>query len=154
MNKNFTLKFKIHDIFVIAIILLLAIGFLVGILLYNQSFNSKDHRYVNIYHQNQRLDKYTIDLNTLEETQIITLKKEDYPRLINDFVIELDKNKGVRVKEVECYDNTCFKQGWVNMTNLPIVCIPNDVRIVISATLQNSGDIIVYGGSKYEENSY
>ena len=40
------------------------------------------------------------------------------------------------------------------MTNLPIVCIPNDVRIVISATLQNSGDIIVYGGSKYEENSY
>lgn len=84
MNKNFTLKFKIHDIFVIVTSLLLAIGFLVGILLYNQSFNSKDHRYVNIYHQNQRLDKYTIDLNTLEETQTITLKKEDYPRLIND----------------------------------------------------------------------
>ena len=45
-------------------------------------------------------------------------------------------------------------QGWVNITNLPIVCIPNDVRIVISSTLQNSSDIIIFGGYKYEEKSY
>ena len=92
-----------------------------------------------------------LNLNELEETTTITLKKDDYPRLLADFVIELDKDKGVRVKEVDCYDNTCYKQGWVNITNLPIVCIPNDVRIVITSTKGNSSDIIIYGGSKYDE---
>lgn len=149
MNSNFPLKFKKFDIIIIAISIISAIAFIISIFAINGSFNS-NHRYVNIYHQNQKLDQYTIDLNTLIENKTITLSKEEYPKLIDDFIIELDPKKGVRVKEVDCYDYTCLNQGWVNIINLPIVCIPNDVRIELTANLKNSGDDVI-GGAYYEK---
>ena len=152
MNKNFSLKFKKSDIFVIAISILIAISLIVGILLVNKP-KEKGGRYVNIYHQNQRLDQYNVDLDTLSKDIEIVLKKEEYPRLLNDFTIQLSKEKGIRVVNITCYDSTCEKQGWVNIPNLPIVCIPNDVRVEISTNNQEGGGIVV-GEVIYYEKKY
>lgn len=151
MNKNFSLKHSIKDIILVSISLVIAIVFIVVILLSNKAFSS-NNRYLNVYHQNTRLN-ININLNDLTENQIIVLKKEDYPRLINDFKIEVSNKKGVRVKEVTCYDNTCINQGWINVVNLPIVCIPNDVKIVLTSTSGITGDDVI-GGIKYEKILY
>ena len=151
MNKNFSLKYSIKDIILVSISLVIAIVFIVVILLSNKAFSS-NNRYLNVYHQNTRLN-ININLNDLTENQIIILKKEDYPRLINDFKIEVSNKKGVRVKEVTCYDNTCINQGWINVVNLPIVCIPNDVKIVLTSTSGITGDDVI-GGIKYEKILY
>lgn len=151
MNKNFSLKHSIKDIILVSISLVIAIVFIVVILLSNKAFSS-NNRYLNVYHQNTRLN-ININLNDLTENQIIILKKEDYPRLINDFKIEVSNKKGVRVKEVTCYDNTCINQGWINVVNLPIVCIPNDVKIVLTSTSGITGDDVI-GGIKYEKVLY
>lgn len=151
MNKNFSLKHSIKDIILVSISLVIAIVFIVVILLSNKAFSS-NNRYLNVYHQNTRLN-ININLNDLTENQIIVLKKEDYPRLINDFKIEVSNKKGVRVKEVTCYDNTCINQGWINVVNLPIVCIPNDVKIVLTSTSGITGDDVI-GGIKYEKVLY
>lgn len=151
MNKNFSLKHSIKDIILVSISLVIAIVFIVVILLSNKVFSS-NNRYLNVYHQNTRLN-ININLNDLTENQIIVLKKEDYPRLINDFKIEVSNKKGVRVKEVTCYDNTCINQGWINVVNLPIVCIPNDVKIVLTSTSGITGDDVI-GGIKYEKVLY
>lgn len=151
MNKNFSLKHSIKDIILVSISLVIAIVFIVVILLSNKAFSS-NKRYLNVYHQNTRLN-ININLNDLTENQIIVLKKEDYPRLINDFKIEVSNKKGVRVKEVTCYDNTCINQGWINVVNLPIVCIPNDVKIVLTSTSGITGDDVI-GGIKYEKVLY
>lgn len=151
MNKNFSLKHSIKDIILVSISLVIAIVFIMVILLSNKAFSS-NNRYLNVYHQNTRLN-ININLNDLTENQIIVLKKEDYPRLINDFKIEVSNKKGVRVKEVTCYDNTCINQGWINVVNLPIVCIPNDVKIVLTSTSGITGDDVI-GGIKYEKILY
>lgn len=151
MNKNFSLKHSIKDIILVSISLVIAIVFIMVILLSNKAFSS-NNRYLNVYHQNTRLN-ININLNDLTENQIIILKKEDYPRLINDFKIEVSNKKGVRVKEVTCYDNTCINQGWINVVNLPIVCIPNDVKIVLTSTSGITGDDVI-GGIKYEKVLY
>lgn len=151
MNKNFSLKHSIKDIILVSISLVIAIVFIMVILLSNKAFSS-NKRYLNVYHQNTRLN-ININLNDLTENQIIVLKKEDYPRLINDFKIEVSNKKGVRVKEVTCYDNTCINQGWINVVNLPIVCIPNDVKIVLTSTSGITGDDVI-GGIKYEKVLY
>ena len=151
MNKNFSLKHSIKDIILVSISLVIAIVFIVVILLSNKAFSS-NNRYLNVYHHNTRLN-ININLNDLTENQIIVLKKEDYPRLINDFKIEVSNKQGVRVKEVTCYDNTCINQGWINVVNLPIVCIPNDVKIVLTSTSGITGDDVI-GGIKYEKVLY
>lgn len=149
MNNNFSLKFKKWDIIIIVITLIISSCLLGGILLSKKV--SSNHRYVEIAYKNVILDGLTTDLNELQKTKIIILKKEDYPSLLGDFEIELDKNKGVRAKEVTCPNHTCTKQGWINIPHLPIVCIPNDVRIEIVSSSSSEGGDIVIGGVLYEK---
>ena len=79
--------------------------------------------------------------------QLISEFKEKYPDLLGDFYIDINKDKGIRVHDVTCPNLTCEKQGWVNIANLPIVCIPNDVRVVINSTDDSEGnETLGYGG--------
>jgi hypothetical protein len=152
MNKNFALKFKIADIFVIIFSFILSIAIMLGGFILNNSFSDK--RIVHIYHQNVLLENYLIDLNTLDTSLIVTLKKDEFPSLSGDFKIEMNKEKGVRVYRddhyrVDCENHDCEKMGWVNMFNFPLVCLPNDVIVVIKGSNQN-GDITL-GGIVYEK---
>ena len=122
---------------------------LLGILIYNKS--SSSHRYVQISHNNIIIKELTTDLNSLQEDKYITLKQDDYPSLLGDFVIELSKSKGARVYESHCPNHDCQRYGWINVVNLPIVCIPNQIRIEIVSSSSSEGGDIVIGGVLYEE---
>jgi hypothetical protein len=142
MSKNFSLKFKIADIFVIVFSLLVSCGLMIGIFAKNNSFKSSK-RIVEIYQNNVLLSQYKIDLNSLDERMTIVLAKDDYPTLLDDFTIELDPKKGIHVTNITCYDHTCEKQGWINIANAPIVCIPNNVQIRITSA--SGGDFTIGG---------
>lgn len=37
----------------------------------------------------------------------------------------------VRIKESDCLNQVCVKQGWTN--NLPLICLPNKVAVIVKA---------------------
>lgn len=152
MHKNFSLKFKIADIFVVSISLIITIIFIIGGYIIN--YNSNVSKTIHIYHNNKLIDDYLINLNSLSQSMIITLKKSDYPKLSNDFKIELDKEKGVRIYRdenyrVSCPNHDCEKMGWINIYNFPLACVPNDVVVIIKGS-NNNGDATL-GGLYYEK---
>lgn len=62
---------------------------------------------------------------------------------LGDVVIEVKDGK-IRVAEEKSPLNYCSLQGWVDKTNVPIVCLPNKVLIVIEANGNaNDEDIII-----------
>ncbi|MDY2745922.1 MAG: hypothetical protein SOV57_01775, partial [Bacilli bacterium] len=85
MNNNFSIKFKKWDILIVVISTLISSCLLLGILISNKS--SSSHRYVQIAHKNIIIEELTTDLNSLQEDKYITLKQDDYPSLLGDFVI-------------------------------------------------------------------
>ncbi len=147
MNKNISLKFHIIDILIIAISIIMSVVLMIVILLTNNPYSKK--RYVEIYHNNMCLEQYRIDLDTLDKPLEIVLKKDNYPRLLGDFTIYIDPKKGIKVENVTCPNHTCVKQGWVNITNLPVLCLPNDVRVVITTSSSNGNEVI--GDNYYEK---
>lgn len=147
MRKNYSLKFRIADIFVIAGSLIAAVGLMIAVLLTNNPFSSR--KYVSVYHQNALLEEYRYSMSDLSETITIVLKKEDYPRLLGDFTIYVSPNKGIKVEGITCPNHDCEKQGWINIANLPVVCIPNDVRVVIESEKSDGDEII--GALFYEK---
>ena len=121
---------------------------LLGILISNKS--SSSHRFVQIAHKNIIIEELTTDLNSLQEDKYITLKQDDYPSLLGDFVIELSKSKGARVYEAHCPNHDC-KRGWIKLPNSSIICIFNQIKIeIISSSFSEGGDIVI-GGVLYEE---
>ena len=140
MHNNFSLKFKKIDIVFIVVSLILSVAFLFIVLEINNSQEGK--RYLNVYHQNERIEELHINIDETENT-IFTLSKEKYPHLLNDFYIEINSEKGIRALDIDCPDKDCEKMGWVNIPNLEIICIPNDVRMYISVDSSSGGDIIL-----------
>ena len=113
---------------------------LLGILISNKS--SSSHRYVQIAHKNIIIEELTTDLNSLQEDKYITLKQDDYPFLLGDFVIELSISKGVRVYEAHCPNHDC-KRGWIKLPNSSIICIFNQIKIEIVSPSSSEGIDIV-----------
>lgn len=148
MNNNFSLKFKKIDIIFVVISLVISILFLFSMLQINN--NQEGKRYLNVYHQNQRIKELYFDidekfsnLETNETSCEFILTKKQYPHLISDFHIEVDKEKGIRAFDIDCPDKDCEKMGWINIPNLEIICIPNDIRMYISIDSHSGGDIIL-----------
>ena len=63
MNRNFSLKFKIIDIIIIAVSALASISLMVGIFIYNSAFSGS--RYVCIYYKSEELKEYRTDIDKL-----------------------------------------------------------------------------------------
>lgn len=141
MNNNFSLKFKKMDIIVIIVSLIAIVSVFLGVYLYNK--NQEGDRYLNVYHQNEKIQELYINIDEIGQTQKFVLKKEKYPHLLNDFYIEVDNEKGIRTIDIDCPDKDCEKMGWVNLPNLEIICVPNDVRMYISVNSSSGGDIII-----------
>lgn len=139
MNKNYALDFKKFDI--IAIVSTILVGVILIVLMTVLNTNNGESRIVHIYSQNQELERYTTDLDNLSSTYVITLKKDDYSNLNDDFMIELDKEKGIRVVNISCPDHICEKNGWVNQTGKPIICVPNGISVVIEG--KDSSTIVI-----------
>ena len=48
--------------------------------------------------------------------------------------ISIDKEKGVCISEVNCPNHLCEKMGWVNEVGVPVVCLPNNVYVIIASS--------------------
>lgn len=55
--------------------------------------------------------------------------------------IEVLENK-IRVKEETSPLNYCSIQGWVSRSNVPIICLPNKIMIIIENDQTNEDDIV------------
>ena len=131
MNNNnsstLSTKFNFRDVIISIASLLVAVILLIVFNLQNN--NSSNNKKIQIYYQNQIVE--TIDFNDINNELIYTLEKSKYPDLFDDFKIKINKEKGVCVDDVDCPNEYCKKQGWVNYVGYPIVCVPNGVTILI-----------------------
>ena len=101
------------DIILILILLVLAVSLLSMI----RSKNENGIAY--IYLHNELVKE--IELTDEQKTIIIN----------QDITLEIQQRK-IRVLHSNCHEQICVKQGW--SANLPIVCVPNELLIVIKRT--------------------
>ena len=107
-----------NDLILLGILLALILGGLLAVLLTRK----KDNLIAKIYVQEQLIQE--VDLNTEPD---------------HDFVIQGAKGKltisikdhSIGVKEAECPHQDCVHMGYVKETNRPIICVYNQVYIII-----------------------
>ena len=133
MSKKFNLKFNVFDVVVGSISVFLA---LVLLLINNFAFSNKvslDDKVAFIYYNSTKLENHTVYFKNLgnDEVKEIVLFKKDYPLLNDDMTILVSKKDGIKVEEEKSPQKICSKQGWVNRVDVPVVCLPNSVYVII-----------------------
>lgn len=131
MKNNFSLKFKIFDIFVLVFVTVCIVA---TIITTNIVFakNKDNANSVQIYYQNKMVEEILLD--DINEHLDFVLTKEKYNGLRGDMTISIDKEKGVCISEVNCPNHLCEKMGWVNEVGVPVVCLPNNVYVIIASS--------------------
>ena len=134
MKNNFTLKFKIFDIFVLTFVTICIVA---TIITTNIVFakGKIDEGKVQIYYQNQLVQE--IKMSDIDDNVEYVLEKEKYDGLRGDMTICIDKEKGICIDEVDCPNHLCEKMGWVNSIGIPVVCLPNNVYVIITSSSVN-----------------
>ena len=132
MKSNFSLKFKIFDIFIIAFVV---VAIVASIITTNVVFSRdlKDSYVVQIYYQGELLEDKQIKVKDVDDEMVIVLKKQDYDKLLGDVTILINKDKGICISEVTCPNETCLKMGWVRSVGYPVTCLPNGVHVMITS---------------------
>lgn len=120
------LKDKKNIIILLSIIAVIVIGSVIGIFYVSRPSESNTVEIVS----NGKVIK-TLNLSTEKNN---SFEVENNGK-IN--VIEI-KNGRIRVKSADCPDKVCVDSGWLESTDLPIVCLPN--KLIIRFT-ENSDDI-------------
>ena len=133
MSSKFGLKFSGFDVVIGVISVVLAILLLLVNSFLFPSNISIDDKVAFIYYEDEELDEYTVYFKDLKDDEVkeIILLKSEYPSLLADMVILVSKSECIRVKEEESPLKICSEQGWVNSANIPVVCLPNSVYIII-----------------------
>ncbi|WP_313530557.1 NusG domain II-containing protein [Anaerotignum sp.] len=67
----------------------------------------------------------SIDLSKVNEEYLIPIRLKE-----SSFILAV-KPDHICVKESNCPDQICVKQGWVSKSKLPIACLPNRIIIKI-----------------------
>lgn len=131
MKNNFSLKFKIFDIFVLVFVTVCIVATIIttNIVFAKDKDNASS---VQIYYQNNMVEEILLD--DINEHLDFVLTKEKYNGLRGDMTISIDKEKGVCISEVNCPNHLCEKMGWVNEVGVPVVCLPNNVYVIIASS--------------------
>ena len=141
MKNNFPIKFKVFDIIILifAVISIVATIITTNIVFTKDNNKGIDDRVVCIYHKNDLVKEIKIiDINGKVEYK---LTKEEFNDLRGDMIISIDKDKGVCISEVVCPNHLCENMGWVNKKGIPVVCLPNNVYVIISSSSSIDQDI-------------
>ena len=131
MKNNFSLKFKIFDIFVLVFVTVCIVATIIttNIVFAKDKDNANS---VQIYYQNNMVEEILLD--DINEHLDFVLTKEKYNGLRGDMTVSIDKEKGVCISEVNCPNHLCEKMGWVNEVGVPVVCLPNNVYVIIASS--------------------
>ena len=141
MKNNFPIKFKVFDIIILifAVISIVATIITTNIVFTKDNNEEIDDRVVCIYHKNDLVKEIKIvDINGILDYK---LTKEEFNDLRGDMIISIDKDKGVCISEVVCPNHLCENMGWVNKKGIPVVCLPNNVYVIISSSSSIDQDI-------------
>ena len=80
-----------------------------------------------------------------KEVLRINMNKDEFYTVsgeLGDVVVEVKDGK-IRVAEEISPLNYCSLQGWVDKTNVPIVCLPNKILIVVEANQAATDEDII-----------
>lgn len=129
--KSLTLQRNSSDITWFSVLVVLMTALLV---LNRFIFDTSGVRVVNIY-----IFGELVVTSPIDQTTTITLLQEDYLKpgssteyaLLDDVIIEINDSEQVRVESEESPRHICSLQGWVGTTGLPIICVPNNLLVVI-----------------------
>ena len=143
MSSKFGLKFNGLDVVIGVVSVVLAMLLL---LINNIAFSNKvllDDKVAFVYYNSTKLDEHTVYFKDLKDDEVvkITLLKSEYPLLNDDMTILISKEKGIKVEEDKSPEKICSKQGWVSRVDVPVVCLPNSVYVIISDVNQVDIDI-------------
>ena len=132
MKSNFSLKFKLFDIFIVAFLL---VAIVISIVTTNVVFSRdlKDNYVVQIYYQGELLENKQTIIKDVDEEKVIILTKDEYNKLLGDVTIVINKDKGICIKDVTCPNETCVKMGWLRSVGYPVTCLPNGVYVIITS---------------------
>lgn len=64
----------------------------------------------------------------LERT--IDLTKDAIYNVEDHMIVEVSDGR-LRVLDSDCPDKLCVQEGWISTTGIPVVCVPNQVLIII-----------------------
>ena len=105
MKSNFSLKFKLFDIFIVAFLL---VAIVISIVTTNVVFSRdlKDNYVVQIYYQGELLENKQVKIKDVDEEKVIILTKEEYNKLLGDVTIVINKDKGICIKDVRVNSRT------------------------------------------------
>lgn len=110
-----------QDLFLIIIVAIIGLSIYLGTIL----FNNDTAKVAKVYYDNKLVLTIDLSIDELKEYQV-----DGY----NDKVVIEAKKNQIRVKEEDSPLHICSKQGWVNSTYEPIICLPNKVTIKIEST--------------------
>ena len=82
---------------------------------------------------------YEIDLSQVTQAYTITIDDENGAE--NVVLVEQGQ---ISMKSASCPDHLCVKQGAISNGILPIICLPNHIRISIVSQGEESYDVQVY----------
>lgn len=131
LNSKFTLKFNMFDIIIGSVAVGLAVILLVISNLVFSNNLELNNKVAYIYYDSNLVK--SIKFSEIDDNQVsIILEKEEYPLLNDDMTILISKDKGIKVEEEKSPQKICSKQGWVSKVDMPVVCLPNSVYVIIS----------------------
>ena len=127
---NISLKPNKHDIFVLAITILIIICSVILIFTNKVTGNSL----VLVKYNNE-----VVHTMRLDKDERFTMKKEDYELLLGDLTIEVKNGKVAVVEQTSNY-NYCEIMGENDRPGTAIICAPNGVVITIVDEDSSSND--------------
>ena len=110
---------KIVTILIISLVLISGIGTLVY-----ERYVKSDHNFAVINLHGKEVQ--TIDLNTVKSQK----EWKIYDKSMNYNLIEILPGK-IRIKDADCRDKICVKEGWIPHGGQLIVCLPHKLIINI-----------------------
>ena len=124
--------------YIISVIVILAIAMMIVFSIFLKA--DKDS-IVSIKYYNEVVYQMSLGKN-----EVYTMKKEKFPKLLDDLVIEVKDGK-VRVVEEESPRHYCSILGYVDSIGTSIICAPNGVVITIEGKSNSDIDWVPGGAN-------
>lgn len=130
-EKKIRLKPTWFDLVILLVSLAMAIGALIYVNVkrkHNEQLTGD--RIAHVKHDNKEIK--TVNLEQLEQVESFVMSPDQFPKMMGELTVIFDKEHGIAVTDAHCPDKKCQKQGYINVANTPIVCLPNDVIVTIT----------------------
>ena len=85
-----------------------------------------------VYAGGSLIDGGEIPLSSVENTREIIISK-DKLNINGEVTVTIDRQKGIAITNSSCPNHDCVKQGFIDKADVPVVCAPNSVVVVLKS---------------------